>query len=123
VIDLQGLPNPYDFANPVLDRKLFIGRTKELEEVDYYLDHAARAARPINLAIIGSRASGKTSILNMIELASLAKNFCVVRIDLDEGDTVGDLAFFSKVFDGVVTAACSLGAFGGTGGRTYDAYP
>ena len=53
--------NPYDFANPVTHKKLFSGRESELTEIRYYLNHALHAPRPISLALIGNRASGKTS--------------------------------------------------------------
>ena len=56
-MDYTKLPNPYDFANPVMDPELFAGRTKEINDISYYLDHASRAARAINLAIMGERAS------------------------------------------------------------------
>ena len=114
--------NPYDFANPVSNAELFVGRAEELSEIKYYLDHAGTAARPISIAILGPRASGKTSLLNMCELEAKQKGFCTVRIDLDEGDIRTELAFFFKLFDGILTAACQLGAFGGINERTYDTY-
>ncbi len=74
--------NPYDFANPVTDKNLFSGRKKQQEEIRYYLQQAAEAPRPINLALLGNRAAGKTSLLNMIALEAKERDFCVVRIDL-----------------------------------------
>jgi hypothetical protein len=114
--------NPYDFANPVSDPALFAGRTKELDEIKYYLYHAKNAPRPINIAIIGSRASGKTSILNMAELHAKSLDFITARVDLDEGDARGELQFFSKLFNSVLTCVCQAGAFGGLKGKTYDVY-
>jgi len=60
--------NPYDFGKPVRDPRLFAGRQKELEEIDYYLE-LSKSAQPVfhHLALIGHRAAGKTSVLNMIE--------------------------------------------------------
>ena len=46
-MDLFKLPNPYDFANPVNDPQLFVGREPEIGEIRYYLDHASKAFRPI----------------------------------------------------------------------------
>jgi Cdc6-like AAA superfamily ATPase len=63
-MDFSKLHNPFDFANPVIDPKLFAGRKNELEDIEYYLNHAKSAPRAINLALIGDRASGKTSLLN-----------------------------------------------------------
>jgi hypothetical protein len=120
--------NPYDFANPVSDKNIFIGRKKQLEDIIYYLNQAASAPRAINLALLGNRASGKTSLLNMIALEAKELGFCVVRIDLNEGDVANQLAFFYKLFDSilseVVEFSCKDGSccFGGNNGKTYDAY-
>ena len=122
-MDLSELPNPYDFANPVSDPRLFAGRNDEMDEIRYYLDQGRRAPRPINLAIMGERASGKTSILNMIHFEAQNRGYCVVRVDLDEGDAQTQLGFFCKLFDAVVTeAAAAAGAYGGLDGDTYDTY-
>ncbi len=121
-MDLSKVHNPYDFANPVSDAELFVGRKEELEEIKYYLDHAKTAPRPINLAILGGRASGKTSLINMCEIEAKKLGFCTVRIDLDEGDAKTELGFFYKLFDGIFSACCRLGTFEGRKGKTYDAY-
>lgn len=121
-MDFIHLPNPYDFANPVNNPYLFVGRDAEIDEIKYYLEHASKAARPINLAIIGERASGKTSFLNMIEIEAKKRDFCVVRVDLDESDAETQLAFFYKIFDSILTEACNIGAYGGIKGKTYETY-
>ncbi len=121
-MDYSKLHNPYDFANPVNEPDLFVGRNTEIDDIKYYLDHASKTSRPINLALIGARASGKTSILNMIEIEAKKRNFCVVRVNLDEADAETQLAFFYKIFDSLLTEVCSLGAFGGLTGKTYDVY-
>jgi tetratricopeptide (TPR) repeat protein len=121
-MDLSQLPNPYDFANPINDPQLFAGRADEMREIEYYLDHASKAERPINLAILGERASGKTSVLNMVHVRAEARGMMVVRVDLDEADARTELAFFLKVFDSLLTTTCSLGAYGGVAGKTYDCY-
>ena len=97
--------NPYDFANPVLNPKLFVGREAEISEIKYYLTQSSKAPRPINLAILGDRASGKTSLLNMIEIEAEKIGFCVVRIELDEADAETQLQFFHKLFDSILTSA------------------
>jgi hypothetical protein len=122
MVDLRKLHNPYDFANPVADNKLFIGRKNELEEIRYYLDHARKAPRPINIAILGPRASGKTSLLNMTELEAKKREFCIVRIDLDENDAKTQMGLFYKLFDGMLSAACEFGTFEGKEGKTYNTY-
>ena len=120
--NLQDLANPYDFANPVSDGELFVGRTDELSEINYYLGQALRAKRPTNIAIIGARASGKTSLLNVTEQYAQKLGLLTVRIDLDEGDAANQWAFFFKIFDTLFSAACKAGAFGGLHSKTFDTY-
>ena len=121
-MDISKLNNPYDFANPVSDVDLFVGRKDELEEIKYYLNHAKTAPRPINIALLGTRASGKTSLLNMCEIEAKKRGFCTVRIDLDEDDAKTQLIFFYKIFDGIFSSVCESGKFGGKEGKTYDIY-
>lgn len=121
-MDLSEFHNPYDFANPVSDTYLFAGREEEMREITYYLDHAKTATRPINIALLGPRASGKTSVLNMAEAEAKKREFCAVRIDLDEDDAKTQLGFFYKIFDSILTAACEAGAFEKKEGKTYDTY-
>jgi hypothetical protein len=122
VLDLNSIPNPYDFANPVANQDLFIGRDDELSEIRYYLDHASKAPRPINIAILGTRASGKTSLLNVTEQEALKRGLMPVRIDLDENDAESQMSFFFKIFDALFSNACANGAYGGTHSRTFDTY-
>jgi tetratricopeptide (TPR) repeat protein len=128
-VDYAKLYNPYDFSNPVTNRDLFVGRQKELDDLRYYLDQAAKAPRPINIAALGPRASGKTSLLNMIELEARGREFCVARVDLNESDVESPMGFFFKIFDTVLNAACGCSrpgdeslCFEGKGGKTYDVY-
>ena len=118
--NLRELPNPYDFANPVHDARLFFGRTEQIADISYYLNHAQKTNHPIHLAFVGARASGKTSFLNIAELEARRRDFCTVRIN--EGDVETDLDFFRKLFHSVLMAAFHLGAFGGKGSKSYFAY-
>lgn len=121
-MDLTTVRNPYDYWDPVSEEDLFFGRKDELDEVTYSLKEVGKGARPCSLAIIGERASGKTSFLNMIAARAEQAGFCVVRLALDSGDTRNDIQFFFKLFDAILMAACDRGAFGGLAGRTYGAY-
>lgn len=131
-VDVKHLHNPYDFGNPVSDPNLFSGRERTLGEIRYYLDQAKQAPRPINIALLGSRAAGKTSLLNMIEFEATSRGMCAARINLNEGDTQSEFAFFYKIFDGVFSAVCDFriidtegnekSPFGGKLGKTYQTY-
>jgi hypothetical protein len=118
---LADLANPYDFANPVSEERLFAGRRSELTDIKYYIDLAAKADRAINLALLGERASRKTSLLNRIPTLSAEKHLIPVRIDLDEGDTANNFALFLKIFNALLSRACEAGAFGGLNAPTFQA--
>lgn len=121
--------NPYNFSNPIKDEALFFGREKQLREIRYYLDQAAASGNPINLALLGERASGKTSNLNIIEKEAERRKFCTARIDLNEHDVSQPGEFFAKLIDQLFTAACltdridGIGkCFGGPAGATFLEY-
>ncbi len=120
--------NPFDYVNAVTDPTLFVGREKELGDIDYYLRHAEKAPRPFNLAIIGARASGKTSLLNMIAHRARAFNLCVAQLELDEGDAVSALRLFFKMLDAIINAAVEFSRadgshpFGGVQGLIFEKY-
>jgi tetratricopeptide (TPR) repeat protein len=86
------------------------------------LRQAKEASKPIHLAFIGERAAGKTSFLNITANEAKRRNFCVVRVDLDEGDATTQLAFFRKLYHQIASQAFALGGFGGRKSKTYEAY-
>jgi hypothetical protein len=114
--------NPYDFTNPVTNMSVLADRNHEREEIDYYLDFALNAPRHINIALVGQRASGKTSLLNYIEFAALKKKFITYRIDLDEENVSSSYAFFFKIFDSLLSEAVKAGYLGGVTGKFLDVY-
>ncbi|MGB6602281.1 MAG: hypothetical protein WBE77_14500, partial [Candidatus Cybelea sp.] len=90
------------------------------------MDQAAASGNPINLALLGERASGKTSNLNIIEKEAERRKFCTARIDLNEHDVSQPGEFFAKLIDQLFTAACltdridGIGkCFGGPAGATF----
>lgn len=120
--ELRDLPNPYDFANPVSDDRLFFGRTAEIADLTYYLNHAMATRKPIHLALVGARASGKTSFLNVAQNDARRRGFCTVRINLNEGDVKSDLDFFRKFLHTILMAAFEVGAYGGKRSAAYFSY-
>lgn len=121
-LDLSTVRNPYDWANPVTDYMVFAGRSDELKEIRYYLEYGRTATKPISIALIGQRASGKTSLLNMAQREARLKGFCTVRLVLDENDIVGEANLFFKLFDSLVVAVFEEGAFGGISGKVSNGY-
>jgi len=115
--------NPYDFITPVKDPKLFAGREEELKEIDYYLDLShSKSPKYTHLALIGERASGKTSLLNMIESMANEKGFLAVRIPLNKETSSNDILFFKEAFDGIMTKGAEKGMYGGIGEKIYGAF-
>lgn len=122
--------NPYNFANPVQARSRLVGRDKELRDIEYYLDQAKGNPFPTNLALIGARASGKTSLLNVIEREAKARGMCPVRVNLNEDDARSTLTFVYKLFDGIFRTLLEYPTgddpdevcFGGATGRTAETY-
>jgi hypothetical protein len=86
------------------------------------LHHAGSAPRPINIALIGTRASGKTSLLNFTEAEAEARTFFTVRINLDAGIAANQFSFFHSIMDSIIQKACQQGYFNGIHGRIYDSY-
>lgn len=121
-MDFTSLVNPYDFSNPVSDEDLFVGRDQEMQTIRYYLEDAKKSLHPTNIAILGPRASGKTSLLNMTEHQARKLGLFTVRLNLDEGDVATTLGFFFKLLDAILLTAFDYGAFGGRSERTYDTY-
>ena len=46
IMDLSERYNPYDFANPVSEESLLVGREKEMDEIKYYLRQCQNSATP-----------------------------------------------------------------------------
>jgi tetratricopeptide (TPR) repeat protein len=115
--------NPYDFTSPVKDPARFIGRKKELDEISYYL-RLALAPKPqfFNVAVVGDRASGKTSLLNRVGFTASEQGFLVVRVALNAEIVENDVLLFKEVFDGILTQGADHGMYGGVKGAIYRAF-
>lgn len=115
--------NPYDFINPVRDPRLFAGRKKELEEIEYYL-RLSMSDEPkyFHIALIGPRSVGKTSLLNMIEYKANELGLLAVKIPLNIEIVKSDVLFFKEVIDGILTKGAERGLYGGLTGKIYGAF-
>ena len=77
------MKNPYNFTRPVQEYAFLGGRDKELNEVKYYIN-LNRNGGNFHLALQGNRASGKTSLLNVVQnLFRGEKDILLVRVDLN----------------------------------------
>lgn len=94
-------PNPYNFVNPVSDEQKFADREDELKEIRYYLSQA-EADSYYHIGIVGSRAAGKSSLLNRIEQVSRDDNHLPVKISLNSQIVQDQLGFFKELLDSIM---------------------
>ncbi|MCW4048420.1 MAG: tetratricopeptide repeat protein [Candidatus Bathyarchaeota archaeon] len=115
--------NPYDFGRPVKDPSIFAGRKEELSEIEYYLDLSFQPI-PIyyNLAVIGKRAVGKTSVLNMIQHIAENKDCLCIKLALNEGIVSNEILLFKELFDHLITEAAEKGVYDGLTGKSYQLF-
>lgn len=73
--------NPFTPGHTV-DPQFFAGRKEEIEKFKMFLKNT-REGNPMNLAILGERGIGKSSLLRMCENLARTERCIVVRIDLD----------------------------------------
>ncbi|MFC0434282.1 ATP-binding protein [Kutzneria buriramensis] len=110
MVDITGLRNPYDYANPVRTVEYFAGRGSQLATIDYVLKQAG-TTRPVGyLALYGRRAAGKTSLLNMTEKLAAERGYLVARANLVPANA-DPASFFATVYEeliGAVAGVCEL---------------
>jgi tetratricopeptide (TPR) repeat protein len=114
--------NPYNFEKPVKP-ELFAGRNKELSEIDYYLE-LSKASSPTyhNLALVGQRATGKTSLLNMISYMAEKKGMLSIKVSLNAETSTSDVILFKEIFDSIMTRGAEFGLYGGITGNVYKSF-
>jgi hypothetical protein len=57
MVNITGLRNPYDYANPVRADEYLAGRGAELAKIDYVLEQAGTTRRVGYLALYSRRAA------------------------------------------------------------------
>jgi hypothetical protein len=115
------MQNPFDFSNPVTERSVLAGRGPEMQQASYYLDQSREGAS-YSLALVGERASGKTSLLNALADYANETGLIAANVRLDEGVAGDDLDFFREVFHSLMEACARRGVFGGEAGAEYDTF-
>jgi AAA+ ATPase superfamily predicted ATPase len=86
--------NPFKPGKPV-DPQYFGGREKELKTFEQYLQYSV-SGNPHNLAILGERGIGKSSLLRKFDQIAAEERDCiVVRRELDSSiDSLSSLVIF-----------------------------
>jgi len=92
-----------------------------MQEATYYLDQG-REGSSYSIALIGERASGKTSLLNALREYANETHLLAAQVRLDGGLTKSDLNFFREVFHSLMDACAERGIFGGFEGAEYDVF-
>jgi len=112
-------PNPYT-RKPIKVRRLLAGRSKELEEIEYFLN-LTQAGQSQHIALIGDRGVGKTSLL--LSSASIAKEhkLLTVSIDLNDAKTTCPGVFWQDFYSALALGAAEAGCWGGIHGPIYAA--
>ena len=103
--------NPYNFTRPAQEYALLGGRDRELNEIKYYIN-LNRNGNNYHLALQGNRASGKTSLLNVVR--SLYRNeqdILIVRMDLNVDLVTSEYLFFREIFSNIIGEGLKRGFY------------
>lgn len=112
--------NPYDFGSPISDKENFADRTEELEKIEEYLDlSAGNNPSYYHLAFTGSRAAGKTSLVNLTKQLADDRGFLPVKVPLNEDLVRSDVEFFTRLIDEIMTVGVEKGMYDGVGSKTH----
>lgn len=103
------MQNPYDYIKPIKDEKKFADRKDELNEIEYVLD-LTKGSTYFNVAILGERRVGKTSLLNIIAKEAGKRNLLTVMIKLDENNA-NLLEVFKMVEESIISEGSKYGLF------------
>jgi len=100
----SSLINPYNYSEPVTDPAHFAGRRNILKKIDYCLNLATSPSPQFqNLAILGSRGVGKTSLVNqLVNIANPKYNSLCVKTKLNNELIETENALFNQIFQSVL---------------------
>jgi tetratricopeptide (TPR) repeat protein len=111
---VEVVSNPYDFTKAISDPELLAGRQEEIARIEYYLDQAV-GERPkyYNLALVGKRASGKTSLLNVIRHLMDRRRILATRIMLNKEMVANSMQLYREIVDGILAEGQKYGMYRG----------
>ena len=113
-MDEQVIANPYDFGSPIRDETKFADRSQEQDKIQEYLQLSdTEDPSYYHLALTGTRAAGKTSLLNRTEEMAQEMDFLPVKISLNYDIVSTDVRFFTEVLDLIMTDGTAEGMYGG----------
>ena len=101
--------NPFDFRNPVRERRLLAGREQEIEEIDELL-RAAAIGKPSHFSLFGPPGMGKSSLLNTVGQVAGERNLLPIKLELREATVESPTTFYVAVFDAALNALLECGA-------------
>jgi hypothetical protein len=103
--------NPFTPGHTV-DPQFFAGRKKEIEKFKMFLKNTCQS-NPMNMAILGERGIGKSSLLRRCENLARTERCIVIRVDLD--------ATISTINDLVITILQEIKQEGGAYSKVFKA--
>jgi tetratricopeptide (TPR) repeat protein len=110
--------NPYDFTKPISDSKLLAGRNEEIEKIKYYLDQAVSdSPKFYSFALVGKRATGKSSLLNVTKQLAKEKDLLAIKVSLNKEIVSNHDLFYEELIDGILTEGYDRGMYRGLRGR------
>jgi AAA+ ATPase superfamily predicted ATPase len=105
------MQNPYNFTRPVQQYAFLGGRDRELNEIKYYIN-LNRTGSNFHLALQGNRASGKTSLLNVVQnLFRDEKDILMVRVDLNVDLVTSEYLFYREIFSNIIGEGLNKGIY------------
>jgi len=109
IFDEKMIVNPYDYINPIKTERYFADRKNELKEIEYILN-LAKGRKYFNIAILGERRVGKTSLLNIIKKNAVKRNLIVASFKLDE-ESANMLDVFKQMEEKIIIEGAKKGFY------------
>jgi len=103
--------NPYNFTRPAQEYAFLGGRDRQLNEIKYYIN-LNRNGGNYQLALQGNRASGKTSLLNVVQsLYSNEQDILMARVDLNVDLVTSEYLFFREILSSIIAEGLKRGIY------------
>lgn len=110
---MGGCDNPYDYMHPITaDEMNRAARRPRIEKELRRCLVGAAAGGFMNLALVGPRGTGKTTLLTQAEELALRLGLITCRLDLDEGLGKNEGAFLAALAQQLLATACRWGMVG-----------
>jgi tetratricopeptide (TPR) repeat protein len=110
--------NPFPLQ-PITSLNSLTGRTRELNELNYYFGLTA-SGKSSHCAIIGPRGVGKSSLLLSSKEIANKHGLVPIHLDLNNEKVNSTISFWKDVYIVTCTTAAEVGAWGGSNSADYS---